>query len=199
MKKVYLQLFCFSSIVFLLVAGCLICVVSGIVTLSIECFAVDSLDRLYVGTQNEIRIYEDGVLTHTIDPKTSSGYMFTIKDDQIVLATPSRIYTMNLQGDILDAQEDKSSNMYNQIQYKKRVFTSSNGDEYQIKDQIGRTRIVKNGEETVYQISVFSVVVKYLIVIAVLSIFLFPFWIVPKYKKLKEQGDGFKAVDGSVS
>lgn len=192
MKKIYLQLFCFSIIGFLLVAGCLFCVISGVVTLSIDCFAVDSSDRLYVGTQNEIRVYEDGVLTHTIDPKTSSGYMFTIKDDQIVLAQPSKIYTMNLQGDVLNTQEDKSANMYNQIQYKKRAFVSSNGDEYRIVDLIGRTRIVKNKETTVYQISIFSVVVRYLIVVAVISIFSFPFLIVPRYMKLKAQkkGDG---------
>ena len=178
MKKEYRYLACFSMPFFLIVASCLILIFTGLATPFISGFAVDMSDRLYVGTQNEIRVYENGYLVETISPKTSSSYAFTInQNDQIILSTATTIYTMDLKGNILNSQDDPGANMYNQIQYRKRKFLSHSGDEYKLVSSLGWTRIVKNGEQTVYQISLLSFAVKVLIVVCGVAIFAFALWV----------------------
>ena len=47
-------------------------------------FAVDSSERLYVGTNAGIEVYENGVRIKTINPPSSRSYVFTIEDEKIV-------------------------------------------------------------------------------------------------------------------
>ena len=68
--------------------------------------------------------------------------------------------------------------MYNKIQYNKRKFYSHNGDEYKLVGELGRTRIVKNGGETVFKISLLSFFVKILIAVCAVALFIFPLWAV---------------------
>ena len=176
----YFAIFCVLN--GFVVLTCLMLMLTGSVTLSIPCFAVDGTDQLYIGTQNEIRVYADGTLVNTINPQTSRAYMFTIDNEKIVLSTSSKLYLMDLDGTVLEVQDDAGADMYNKIQYKKRKFISSNGDKYQLIGTLGRTRIIKNNSETVYQISLFSLIVKIAIIVCVIMLFTVPVYILKLYK-----------------
>ena len=164
----------FSVLFFCIIVTCLTLILSGAVNLSIHSFAVDTNHRLYVGTENKILVYQNGELVNTINPQTSKGYMFTIcEDETIMLATTAKVYIMDLKGDIVREYED-SANMYNKLKSKRNSFTASNGDEYRKVGVLGRTRIIKNNQNTVYRISLLSVIVKFFIIFAAISILVFP-------------------------
>lgn len=153
---------------------CVMLVICNAVTLSIESFAVDSQNRIYISRPEEIHVYEGDRLVKRISAQTSRGYQFTVlKSDAILLSTSSNVYTMDLDGNVLSVREDVGTKTYNKLQYARKTFTSHKGDQYQIRNEIGRTKIVKNGTETVYQISVLSVIVKMLIALCIASIILF--------------------------
>ena len=152
---------------------CLLLIVTGTATPFISGFAVDKNDQIYVGEQTEICVYKNNFLIRTINPQTSRSYVFTIIDDHILLSTSTMVYTMNLDGNIIDEREDLGADMYNQIQYRKRKYISHNDDEYKLVSQMGWTRIVKNGTETVYRISFLSFLVKVLVVVCVFAMLIF--------------------------
>lgn len=160
-KSSFSQLIAFALILFCILFVCVILVITGIVTPSLSGFAVDSSDRLYIGMQKEICVYEEGSIIRRINPHTSRTYIFTItENDTILLSTSTKIYVMDLYGNILEEREDVGADTYNQLSYKKRRFVSHSGDVYTLKGIIGPTRIVKNNFETVYQIDALSFSVK---------------------------------------
>lgn len=178
MGKEYKYLALFVIPYFWIVMTCLMLIFTGVATPFISGFAVDRSDRLYVGTQNEIRVYDNGSLVNTISPKTSSSYAFTInKHERIVLAATTTVYMMDLEGNVLDTRDDPGGDMYNQIQYRKRKFSSHSGDEYKLVGALGWTRIIKNGEETVYRISLLSFAVKILLAVCGGGLFTFTLWV----------------------
>ena len=165
----------FCIVLALIVFPCLAMILTGIATPFIEGFAVDASDRLYVGVQEEIRVYDNGELAYVISPQTSKGYAFTItEDDQILLSTSSITYRMSLSGDILEKNEEDSVSLYNELNWGKKQFVSASGDEYRMKSYLGWTRIIKNGEERVYRISVLSFAVKCLLAACMIAILAFP-------------------------
>lgn len=181
MKAMYRHLAIFSIPMACVVLLCLLLLITGTVTPFISGFAVDKNDRIYVGEQTEISVYENGTLIRTINPQTSRAFAFTIEDDQILLSATTTVYTMDLDGNILDAREDPGANTYNQLQYNKRKYVSHNGDTYKLKSQIGWTRIVKNDTQTVYRISLLSFLVKILMALLLLAVFIFPAWMLKRY------------------
>ena len=183
MKAMQRHLAIFAIPMACVVGLCLLLLITGAVTPFISGFAVDKNDRIYVGEETEICVYENNVLIRTINPQTSRAYAFTIADDRILLSTASTFYTMDLDGNILDTQEDPGAHMYNQLQYNKRKYISHSGDTYKLKSQMGWTRIVKNDTQTVYQISPLSFVVKILLALSVLAMFIFPLWMLKRHPK----------------
>ena len=92
----------FALILFCILFACLMMVITGTATLSISGFAVDSSDRLYVGMQKEICVYENGTIIDRLSPHTSRTYIFTItEDDTILLSTSTTIYVMDLKGNMM--------------------------------------------------------------------------------------------------
>lgn len=167
-----LPIFCLPFILGLFI--CIILLISGTATLSISGFAVDDYDRLYVGTAKAISVYEGGKLAYEIDPQTSRTYRFTIDDNgKLLLSTSTKIYIMDLEGNILETKEDSGADTYNQISYRKNKFISQKGDKYRLIN-FGRAKIVKNGTQTVYQIDglSFSVMVSMLVCTVGLLFFL---------------------------
>lgn len=170
---------------------------TGTVTLFLSGFAVDSADRLYIGTANAIQVYEDGTLINQIDPQTDRSYVFTIdQDGDLLLSTSTEVYRMDLSGKVLEQREDRGAHVYNQIQARRSTFLSSRGDVYKMKNVLGRTKITKNDSQTVYQISVLSIIVKVLIAICVILLFLFPVWLIQKRKNGRNAGCGRDRIGG---
>ena len=191
MEKLTRALAIFSVCIFCILMPCFILTLSGTVNLSIESFAVDATDRLYVGTTKEICVYQDDRLINTINPQTSKGYAFTIHENKtIILATPSKNYTMDLEGNIIQSQDDREADMYNQLKAKRRSFTTVDGDIYRLEGTLGRSRIVKNDQDIVYQISLLSVAVKYMYIGCGISIFVFVFLLARRQRGQRGQGDG---------
>ena len=177
-KRIMVSLAVSSVSLFFIVSICLALFASGAVTPSVSCFAVDNLDRLYIGTQKEIQIYEKGQIVNCIHVPTSRTYVFTILDgNKILLSTSTIVYLMDLDGNVLETKEDRGADTYNQISYRKRKFISDNGDVYRISNILGRTRIIKNQTDIVYQINALSVAVKILLVISAAVILMFSIWV----------------------
>lgn len=167
----------FAVSIFVVMLFCLVLIIAGKVSLSISGFAVDHEERLYIGLGNEIRVYENGQIVRTISPQTSRAYRFTIQEDQtILLSTSTKVYTMDLEGNVLSCKEDPGADTYNQISYRRRKFVSQKGDVYRSVGILGWTGIVKNGEQIVYQTDVLTVCVKILFVLCWAAIFIFPIW-----------------------
>lgn len=151
----------------ILIAGPLCIVIMALVfilnignpaALNINSFAVDTSGLVYVGGSDAISVYQDGNMVRTFDPPTSRGYLFTIQEkDTLMLFAGHRMYTMDLQGNILEAIDYADASVKD-IPSSNRTFVSSNGDEYKLKSFIGIPRVIKNGNEVVYQAPTGSVV-----------------------------------------
>ena len=169
--EAYLPIFCLPF--FLVLIVCMSLLISGAATLSISGFAVDDYERIYVGTANAISVYEGGKLAYEIDPQTSRTYRFTIDDNgNLLLSTSTKIYIMDLQGNIIETKEDPGADTYNQISYRKNKFVSQKGDEYRLIN-FGRTKIVKNGTQTVYQIDDISFSVRVSVIVCTVGLLAF--------------------------
>lgn len=183
---VYLPILCLPLLIIQFVG--VILLISGAVTLSISGFVVDNFDRIYVGTAKAISVYENGELVREINPKTSRTYRFTMDDNgNLVLSTSSKIYIMDLEGNILETKEDPGADAYNQISYRKNKFVSQKGDEYRLIN-FGRSKIVKNGTQTVYQMDVLSYLVKLSMVVCAVLLIIILLW--GYINKNHKTGDG---------
>lgn len=157
MKSIAIACLCWFSILI----PCVVMIASGTVTVSISNFAVDSNDRIYIGKDMQILVYDHGKLVDSITPPTSRGYTFTITDeDNILLSTASYVYLMDTNGNILAKEKEDGTDTFNHLHRNRNEFISSKGDSYRMTNRLFRTTITKNGAEIVYQISVLSVVVK---------------------------------------
>ena len=193
-QKYTKAIICFISIFWIVILFCLVLIGSEKVTISISNFAVDSNDRLYIGTPTKICVYENGQLLTTLNPHTSRAYAFTItEEEQILLSTASTVYLMDLAGNTISQEEDPGADMYNQLQYNRKHFISAKGDYYCVVDAIGRTKIIKNSSEIIYQLSMLSFCVKILLISSVIAMFSFGIWIliqVSKHQNRTAAGQG---------
>ena len=160
MKRLFIFMFCYVSVII----PCFLLILSGSVTLWINGFAVDKNGRLYIGNAKEIHVFEDGKQIKKLNPRTSRSYVFTITDDNtILLSTSSKVYSMDLEGNILHQKTDPGADTYNQLSYSKNNFITSTGDTYKLRNIIGWWVIVKNDSQIVWNMGLLS----YLVLVAV--------------------------------
>lgn len=175
MKQLAVFMICFNCI-FL---PCLILILSGMVTLEVRGFAVDRNNRLYIGNAREISIFENGTKVQSIDPHTSRSYIFTINaEDRVLLSTSRTVYIMDLDGNILYSEPDRGADTYNQLSYKKRIFTSSAGDTYKLRNILGYLLIVKNGSQVVWSMGALSYIVMVAIGCCGIGMVIFILWFI---------------------
>ena len=124
---------------------------SGVVSVQWHGFGVDSGGSVYVGTGREIRVYAEGVPVRSVDIPDFQSYYFTVQNDTIVLATPGRRYVTDLDGNILDAQDDGSGAAYAELQ-KLRSVRGQDGAAYRAKTLLRHT-VVKEDGTAVYQMA----------------------------------------------
>ncbi len=174
----------FTLIVCPIAAVCLVLIISGYVAIFYSGFAIDSSGVLYIGKDTKIEKYADGKLIGTIDPKTSRGYAFTIQnDDTILLSTASIVYTLDLNGNVINEEEDSGTRIFNKLQYGKNRFTTSDGNTYHIKSWFGRTVIISDEGILIYKMSVVDYIVKIVFFSTIFSAFIFIPIIVFKSRK----------------
>lgn len=154
-------------IIFPIAVLCMAMVSSGTVSLTLCGFGVDSSGKLYIGKESKIEVYENRELLYSIEPMTSRGYEFTVqKDDTLLLSTASVVYTLDLHGNVLSQTEDVGTHTFNELQHK-RTFVTSSGDNYVLRFNWGRTKIVcihNDTTITVYEMPGFDYVIKLLMV-----------------------------------
>lgn len=135
-------------------------------------FGIDSSGRIYVGEQSKISVYENGDKINEIPTWLGHHYITVDSGDNLRIITSSGIHIWDLSGNEIQYIEDRLTDefYYTNTHWRKQVTPS--GDTYRVVDNIGWSRIVKNETETVYRISVFSLVVKLLLVLTTISMFI---------------------------
>ena len=130
-------------------------------TIQLNGFAVDSAERLYIGKEGRIEVYDDGALQYTVSPRTDRAYAFTITDrDVLIVSTVEDVYEMDLTGQTVYREyEDPSFEIYKRLQGID-TFTSANGNTYTLKNQHLRYAFVKNDTQTVYVMPLYDFIVK---------------------------------------
>lgn len=165
-KCIFLVLLCAMLVT---IAFCTILQLSGQVHPSVDCFAVDSQGRVYVECTDTIRVYFNNQYLYTVneldgfDNISMKGTCFAItEEDVFLMSTQGKYYEMDLQGNIHGAwpYSEKQAEVAQLRRQAKRAKTTVDGDEYAIHNSMGRTAIVKNGDEVVYELSALSLVVK---------------------------------------
>lgn len=164
---------------------CLIMIFLGLASPFINGFALDNEGKLYVGEGRMIRIYQTGIQIDALD-MTTDTYVFTINSaNELVVAYPSTVYRMDLAGNVLEKRDDPVSETYQQIRKDSKSVTTVSGDEYRKISEFGWSRIIKNGTEEVYRLSVLSFIVKLLLALCGVSLFVNGVWFVHRYRNMK--------------
>lgn len=158
---------------------------SGKVSTSLNNFAIDSHDRVYVGKKYLIEVYENGDLVNTINPLTSRTYAFTILDDDVILLSTSSVeYLMDMDGHVISSREDVGTSTYNKIKNNKE-FIAKSGEVYELKNHFGRYSIVSD-ENIIYCMPTFDYIIKFLYNLAY-TVFLICVVVVICWTRLKSQ------------
>ena len=109
-------------------------------------FGVDSNESIYIGRSHQIEIYENGVRTSTIIPPVERGWCMRVDaSDKIIVSDMGNIYTLDLQGTLIDQQEDSNSSCYYEVREFKR-YEHPSGNVYELKHRWIFPVILKNGE-----------------------------------------------------
>lgn len=144
---------------------CVLCITSllNVGENKVSSFAADSSGLIYVAAEDTIEVYQN--LEHIRSISIPSGYRsfyFTIcEDDTILLVKLSQsktVYIMDLNGNVLDSWEESNLDTFYKV-YHKKEYVSVSGDTYKIKGNWLLPKIVKNGEEIVYRVSVLTALV----------------------------------------
>ncbi len=139
---------------------------SGWVAAKYVGFALDSAERLYVGKNTGIEVYENGNKIRTISPPSSRAYVFTVSDDKIVSSVGNMIYVMNLEGEIIEKRAE-SYDTYREMDRNSKRFVSESGNEYISKSCLGYYRIMRSDGVCVYSMPVLDYIVNVVVSFAV--------------------------------
>ena len=144
-------------------------VLTGVAVPFIDIFAVDSEGNLYIAEYDTISVYDDQSKLEEININRKRPWRFTItENDEIWCCTASAAWRVDLEGTELERRNDPSAQMYSRLQLTFRD-EDGYGNIYSRVSYLGRTKIVKNNTEVVYQISLLSYFVKLLLYFAVAS------------------------------
>lgn len=158
-----------GTVIGAIVLICVIMIISGRVSLVMNGFAIDNDGNLYIGREREIVVLKDDICVRKIDPPTSRTYKFTIIDGQtIILSTSTKIYTMDLSGNILSERSDEGNKVYSQLQWKK-TYVDQKGSNYTLKSNWGRKAIYKE-EIQIYVMPIFDYIVLIMLITVVLTL-----------------------------
>lgn len=132
-------------ICFLIFTTILILLICGKLTFQYHGIAVDKNQNLYLAADYVIKVYQGEKTINEIAAKKnpSGGYFFTIEDEKIILCRNEKIYTMDLNGNILNVSDDKYMKKSNEIYNRSTSFESSEGSVYSLKKTFGYYKVVK--------------------------------------------------------
>lgn len=132
-------------------------------------FGVDSNNLLYVGRFHTIEVYDDGTQVNAIPSPLNRGWYFSVThDDQILVTNGHYLYTLDLNGNILQIGEDYHSQLAYKIQRSKST-TDNLGNTYKLKSFLGYKWITLNGK-IVYKVPFADVITKLSYVVSFASL-----------------------------
>lgn len=178
----------------LMVASGLLLLFVGNADPFVNCFAVDGSGNVYLGIGDRIEVYANGCYQSTFSDLdcfsqiSMKNALFTIeKGNTFLLVTESNLYYLDLQGNLIE-KTDRSITLYNRLAAGIPTFTSAQGDDYRLVNRLGRTRIVKNGEQTVFRLPFAAFAVKITFSLAELALlFAVVVFCVPRKKRSKRR------------
>ena len=158
-KKIFVVVHLFAAII--IAYACL--VLTEVSSPFIESFAVDSEGKVYIASENSIAIHSGQTEIGRIDINAKRPWRFTINEkDEIICCTSSTVWKVDLSGNELEKYQDHSAQLYSKLQFSSRD-EDMYGNTYRRVSYLGRTRIIKNETEVVYQISLLSLFTKILL------------------------------------
>lgn len=130
---------------FFLIIGTFICynfiflvlTINGTINIHYSGFAFDSNNQLYVGKYETIELLQNGFKIKSINPKISNGYTFTIQNDQLIIAANSKVYTTDLDGNVINEENDRFSTKHNQLYSQRKIFKTLDGKVYKSTNWLG--------------------------------------------------------------
>lgn len=165
-------------------------IITGVVPLSLKGFSVDKNDRLYIGTEKGIAVYQGDVQVDSISLPTSRAYAFTMqRNDTILLSTATEVYILDLSGNVLNHRADAGSETFYKLRANRRDYKSWKGDHYHMNGSFGYTRIYKNNVELVYKSSPLSCIVVVFLIFGGVAMSSYILW--NSIQRIKKHGIGF--------
>ena len=153
MKKYIKKLVLFGMITMPICGVFAICVVTGVIVVSYNGFAVDNDGMLYVGKNRKIDVYDNSEFVKTVYC-TTRGYHFTIQDENLYIATGGQVKIMDLYGRIIETIEDSTYGEEHRLA-KERFLYVTDDARYVATNTFGFYKITKcsndGGSEVVYQ------------------------------------------------
>ncbi len=180
----------FCLIVVPIMGMCMLFIISGRVAMSYQGFSLDSSERLYVGKNTGIEVYENGNKIRTISAPSSRSYAFTVSNDRIVASVGDTINIMNLEGKLIEQQPDNYA-AFNEMKRNSSKFVTSSGKQYSKTNICGYYKIVRNDGVCVYSMPLLDYIVNVVIYACGLSTLVFVVAMLVKLKIIKIGKKGF--------
>ena len=124
--------------------------VAGNYDTSYNGFAIDSKGYVYMGCEKEIKVFKNNLYCYSISPRTSRGYEFTIFNEKILVEVSQSVFVLDTKGNDVEYSEDLTNVSIHSVRPNKKVFLTDN-NVYKMKKTLGRTRIVDNKNDVVFE------------------------------------------------
>lgn len=183
MKQITIKMrvFYFSCIAIMLFG--MIMFVTGNVAVNYMGFALDSSERLYVGRNTGIDVYENGTKIKAISPPSSRHYAFTVKDDRIVSAVNNTVYILSLDGEEIESYTDNYEALHD-MEKNGKIFILPSGSEYVSKNLFGFYKIMRDDGVCVYSMPLLDYIVNLSFWLAALGLGGFVIYVLIKIGKI---------------
>lgn len=150
----------------LIFVAAIIAMATGAMSLSYSGVAADDAGRLYLGRGGRIEVYQAGEKADTLKPDVDKSYVFTVRDEQLVLSTGKVAVTMDLQGNVIESKTDEGGALYKELKPLRRSFTAPDGTVYTLRHEMLAAQVVTDDGAVVYSEPGWANVLKPLLALA---------------------------------
>lgn len=162
-------------------------IMSNTVYINWNGFGIDSEERVYIGNNSKIDVYQNGGYIGSISLPPYRTYSFTIQgNDTILLSNSLDVYNYDLSGAELSSRPDDQCTLYNQFK-QKSSHVSIKGVRYMRKNFLLRYSVIKEDGTIVYQMPLFDYVVKLALIASSVSMSLVALLIIINRKKYRRE------------
>lgn len=150
----------------LIFVAAIIAMATGAMSLSYSGVAADDAGRRYLGRGGRIEVYQAGEKADTLKPDVDKSYVFTVRDEQLVLSTGKVAVTMDLQGNVIESKTDEGGALCKELKPLRRSFTAPDGTVYTLRHEMLAAQVVTDDGAVVYSEPGWANVLKPLLALA---------------------------------